>query len=78
MDFFAPRHLIIVLLVVLLVFGTKKLRSFGADLGTGLRAFKSALSGSGSDPIDAADHVSQSTPPLESANQQVNASNTVK
>jgi sec-independent protein translocase protein TatA len=44
MDLFAPRHLLIVLVVVLLVFGTKKLRNIGSDLGGAVRGFKRAMS----------------------------------
>ena len=43
MDLFAPRHLLIILLVVLLVFGTKKLRSIGSDLGAAVRGFKKSM-----------------------------------
>ena len=44
MDLFAPRHLLIILLVCLLVFGTKKLRTIGSDLGAAVRGFKNAMS----------------------------------
>ena len=37
------RELLVVLVVVLLVFGTKKLRNLGGDLGSSLRDFKKAL-----------------------------------
>ena len=37
------RELIIILLVVLVVFGTKKLRSIGSDLGGAVKGFKSAM-----------------------------------
>jgi sec-independent protein translocase protein TatA len=43
MDLFAPRHLLIILLVVLVVFGTKKLKTIGADLGGAVRGFKNAM-----------------------------------
>lgn len=46
MDLFAPRHLLIILLVCLLVFGTKKLKTIGSDLGAAVRGFKSAMSDS--------------------------------
>jgi len=36
------RELIIILLVVLLVFGAKKLRTIGADLGAAVKGFKKA------------------------------------
>ena len=43
MDLFAPRHLLIILLVVLLVFGTKKLKTIGSDLGSAVRGFKKSM-----------------------------------
>ncbi|MBU6460791.1 MAG: Sec-independent protein translocase subunit TatA [Proteobacteria bacterium] len=36
-------HWLIVLLIVLLVFGTKKLRNAGSDLGHAVRNFKDAM-----------------------------------
>ncbi len=44
MDLFSPRHLLIILVVVLLVFGTKKLRNIGSDLGAAVRGFKKGMS----------------------------------
>ncbi len=43
MDLFSPKHLLIVLVVVLLVFGTKKLRTIGSDLGQAVRGFKDSM-----------------------------------
>ena len=43
MDLFSPRHLLIILVVVLLVFGTKKLRTIGSDLGAAVRGFKKSM-----------------------------------
>ncbi|HYB65390.1 MAG TPA: twin-arginine translocase TatA/TatE family subunit [Steroidobacteraceae bacterium] len=37
------RELIIILLVVLVVFGAKKLRTVGSDLGAAVRGFKKAM-----------------------------------
>jgi sec-independent protein translocase protein TatA len=42
-DIFSPRHLLIILLVVLVVFGTKKLRTIGSDLGQAVRGFKDSM-----------------------------------
>lgn len=36
-------HWLIVLAIVLLIFGTRKLRDLGADLGGGMRGFKDAM-----------------------------------
>ena len=38
------RELIVILLVVLVVFGTKKLTTIGSDLGNAVRGFKKAMS----------------------------------
>jgi sec-independent protein translocase protein TatA len=44
MDLFAPKHLLLILLIVLLVFGGKKLKTLGSDLGGAFRGFKKAMS----------------------------------
>jgi len=36
-------HWLIVLLIVMLIFGTKKLRNIGADLGGAVRGFKEGM-----------------------------------
>jgi len=59
MDLFSPRHLLIILVVVLLVFGTKKLRTIGSDLGAAVRGFKKSMN-DGDQEQQAA---SQSPPP---------------
>lgn len=40
-----PLHLMIILMVVLLVFGAKRLPEMGRSLGSGMRGFKEAISG---------------------------------
>ncbi|WP_340680994.1 twin-arginine translocase TatA/TatE family subunit [Paraglaciecola sp.] len=40
----SPMQLIIILVIVLLLFGTKKLRGLGGDLGSALKGFKKAIS----------------------------------
>jgi sec-independent protein translocase protein TatA len=37
------RELVVILLVVLVIFGTKKLRAVGSDLGHAVRGFKKAV-----------------------------------
>jgi sec-independent protein translocase protein TatA len=39
-----PAHLIVLLVIVMLVFGTKKLRTIGSDLGAAVRGFKKSMS----------------------------------
>lgn len=39
----SPAQLIILLLVVVLIFGTKKLRNAGGDLGAAIRSFRKGL-----------------------------------
>jgi TatA/E family protein of Tat protein translocase len=54
-----PVHIALVLLVVLLVFGAKRLPGVGRGLGRGMREFKESVSGVGADrslPPAAADH----------------------
>ena len=40
-----PTELLILLAIVALLFGTKKLRSMGSDLGSAIKSFKSAVNG---------------------------------
>jgi sec-independent protein translocase protein TatA len=46
MGAFSIWHLLILLLVVVLLFGTKKLRNIGSDLGSAVKGFKDGMSGS--------------------------------
>jgi sec-independent protein translocase protein TatA len=43
MGSFSIWHWLIVLVIVMLVFGTKKLRNMGADLGGAVRGFKDGM-----------------------------------
>jgi len=61
MDLFSPRHLIVILLIVLVVFGTKKLKTIGADLGGAIRGFKTAMN----DSQAAADAANEPAPPAQ-------------
>ena len=38
-----PTELLILLAIVALLFGTKKLRSMGSDLGSAIKSFKNAV-----------------------------------
>ncbi|MBU6467661.1 MAG: Sec-independent protein translocase subunit TatA [Betaproteobacteria bacterium] len=46
-DLFTIQHLLLILLIVVLVFGTKKLRNIGSDLGGAVKSFKEGMAGGG-------------------------------
>lgn len=50
MGSFSIWHWLIVLLVVVLVFGTKKLRNIGSDLGGAVKGFKEGMKSDGDSP----------------------------
>ena len=47
MGSFSIWHWLIVLLVVVLIFGTKKLKNMGSDLGAAVKGFKDGVKGAG-------------------------------
>ncbi len=44
-DLFSIQHLLLILLIVVLIFGTKKLRNIGTDLGGAVKGFKEGMAG---------------------------------
>lgn len=48
-------ELLIVLLIVALLFGTKKLRNMGGDLGSAIKSFRNAMKGGEDDSAASAD-----------------------
>ena len=46
MDLFAPWHLLIILLIILVIFGPSKLGDIGGALGKGIKDFKRAMNDS--------------------------------
>lgn len=54
MGSFSIWHWLIVLVIVMLIFGTKKLRNMGADLGGAVRGFKDGMREGSEKPADAA------------------------
>ena len=53
MGSFSIWHWLIVLLVVVVIFGTKKLRNIGSDLGGAVKGFKEGMKTGGEDPAPA-------------------------
>ena len=49
---FSIWHWLIVLLIVVMVFGTKKLRNMGGDLGGAVKGFKDGMKDGGQSPAD--------------------------
>jgi sec-independent protein translocase protein TatA len=45
-----PLHIAILLVIVLLVFGAKRLPELGRSLGSGMRSFKESISGESAPP----------------------------
>jgi sec-independent protein translocase protein TatA len=54
MGSFSIWHWLIVLLIVVLVFGTKKLKNIGSDLGGAVKGFKDGVRDGGAASADAA------------------------
>ncbi len=54
MGSFSIWHWLIVLLVVVVIFGTKKLRNIGSDLGGAVKGFKDGMKSGGEAPGDEA------------------------
>ena len=48
----SPMQLVIILVIVVLLFGTKKLRGLGGDLGSAMKGFKKAMSDEDKDKED--------------------------
>ena len=54
MGSFSIWHWLVVLLIVVMVFGTKKLRNMGSDLGGAVKGFKDGMKDGGAKPEDGA------------------------
>jgi sec-independent protein translocase protein TatA len=72
MGTFSIWHWLIVLLVVVLIFGTKKLKNIGTDLGGAVKGFKDGMK-SGNDGVPEA----EAPPPQVGSAQKSAAANTV-
>lgn len=72
-------QLLIILVIVVLLFGTKRLKNIGSDLGEAIRGFRSSMSNSDKDDEDSAT-IAQSSEarPTESSTQSRPADTTAK
>lgn len=75
MGSFSIWHWLIVLLIVIMVFGTKKLKNIGTDLGSAVKGFKEGMKDGGAAPEDkpAASQVTNAAAAAEKATIDVEA-----
>ena len=70
---FGITELIVILVIVLLLFGTKKLKNLGGDLGSAIKGFRKAM-GNNEDPDSIEDQQQESLSVNSlNANEQVNS-----
>lgn len=62
MEIFQPSHLLIIGLILLVLFGGRKLPELGKGLGEGLRGFKDGMKGVTEDPKEAKSDAHSVTP----------------
>ncbi|MCE9568632.1 MAG: Sec-independent protein translocase subunit TatA [Rhodocyclales bacterium] len=70
MGSFSIWHWLIVLVIVMLVFGTKKLRNMGSDLGGAVKGFKDGMKEASADKPAEAQQVTGQTIDVESRREQ--------
>jgi sec-independent protein translocase protein TatA len=64
MGIFDWKHWVVILIVVILVFGTKKLKNLGSDLGETIKGFRKAMN---------TDEDAEKTEPQQASTQQAQA-----
>jgi sec-independent protein translocase protein TatA len=75
MGSFSIWHWLVILAIVLLLFGTKRLKNLGTDLGSAIKGFKSAVKDEEKKPEDAA---AASTIPDSLAHKNADASRVIE
>lgn len=68
---FSPLQLVLILVIVILLFGTKKLRSMGGDLGEAFKNFRKAVK-DGDETTPETEKTAQQIPPANASNVQGN------
>ncbi|KAA0976842.1 twin-arginine translocase TatA/TatE family subunit [Pseudomonas sp. ANT_H12B] len=77
MGIFDWKHWIVILVVVVLVFGTKKLKNLGTDVGESIKGFRKAMNDEDK-PADPTVTPQQPVPPAQpQPTQSVNQSHTI-
>jgi sec-independent protein translocase protein TatA len=76
MGSFSIWHWLIVLLIIVLVFGTKKLKNIGSDLGGAVKGFKDGIRDGATDaPVPPAGQVTSAQPGADKTTIDVEARN---
>ncbi|MBK5000856.1 twin-arginine translocase TatA/TatE family subunit [Pseudomonas sp. S31] len=75
MGIFDWKHWIVLLIVVVLVFGTKKLKNLGGDLGESIKGFRKAMSDEENKPAEHTPPPAQPVPPVQAQQQATQPQN---
>jgi len=67
-DLFQPTHLLIIAIILLVLFGAKRLPELGKGLGEGLKGFKEGLKGVNDAPQTTTQQSTQTPPPPPPSN----------
>jgi sec-independent protein translocase protein TatA len=60
-----PLEIVIVLIIVLIIFGPKRLPDLGRSLGRGMREFKDSVTGKDKEELPAADEADEKPDPVQ-------------
>ncbi len=74
MGIFDWKHWIVLLVVVVLVFGTKKLKNLGSDLGESIKGFRKAMNEEETKPAEPTPPPAQPVPPVQPVHTTAQAS----
>jgi sec-independent protein translocase protein TatA len=69
-DLLQPTHLLVIAIVLLVLFGAKRLPELGKGLGEGLKGFKEGLKGVSDTPTTTTQQSAQTAPPPPPAGEQ--------
>jgi len=73
MGSFSIWHWLIVLVIVMMVFGTKKLRNIGQDLGGAVKGFKEGMQGATTEPKEQISQAAQADKTVDVQAKDINS-----
>ena len=77
MGIFDWKHWIVILVVVVLVFGTKKLKNLGTDVGESIKGFRKAMNDDEKPAEPGAPPTAQPAPPVQPQSAPLNQPHTI-